>query len=183
MDSRVDDRRGFLSALGALGISAVVPWHAASTHAALPPGFVLAPGDGEHLVHFRDGGDICIKLSQVPGSTDLSMGTQQVKVGTGIPQHRHVAMEEAFLVLQGRGAVWLAEEMHSIEAGSFIFIPRMTWHAFENREQELLLLWLVTPPGLEAFFRETCSPPGAPPKGLSREQIREAARRHGTEFR
>jgi hypothetical protein len=59
----------------------------------------------------------------------------------------------------------------------------MTWHAFENPEQELLLLWIVSPSGLEAFFRETCSPPGVPPKGLTREQIREVARRHGIEFR
>ena len=71
----------------------------------------------------------------------------------------------------------------SFEAGASIFIPKMTWHAFENPEHELLLLWMASPPGLESFFRETCSPPGAPPKGLTREQIREVARKYGTAFR
>jgi mannose-6-phosphate isomerase-like protein (cupin superfamily) len=111
------------------------------------------------------------------------VGTQQVKVGTGIPMHRHLRMDEGFYVLQGSGTVLLDEVGHSFSAGTSIFIPRMTWHAFENPEAELLLVWMVTPPGLEAFFRETCSPPGAPPKGLTREQIRAVARNYGTEFR
>jgi hypothetical protein len=41
----------------------------------------------------------------------------------------------------------------------------------------------VTPPGLDGFFRETCTPPGAPAKQLTREQIREIALKYGTEFR
>jgi hypothetical protein len=59
----------------------------------------------------------------------------------------------------------------------------MTWHSFENPDRELLLLWMVTPAGLDGFFRATCSPPGARAKGLSREQIREIALKYGTEFR
>jgi quercetin dioxygenase-like cupin family protein len=183
MDAFTEDRRAFLRTLAALGISPSMPWPGGAVHSAPSPGYVLGSGGGEHLVHFRDGGDVCIKLSPVTGSTDLALGTQQVKVGTGIPEHRHPAMEEAFFVLQGRGTVRLDDVGHSFEAGSSIFIPRMTWHAFENPEQELLLLWIVSPSGLEAFFRQTCSPPGVPPKGLTREQIREVARRHGTEFR
>jgi hypothetical protein len=46
-----------------------------------------------------------------------------------------------------------------------------------------VLLWMVTPPGLDSFFRETCRAPGAPAKGLSREQIREVALKYDTEFR
>jgi mannose-6-phosphate isomerase-like protein (cupin superfamily) len=149
----------------------------------LTPGYVLGAGDGEHLVHFRDGGDICIKLSGATGSNDLALVTQQVKVGSGIPTHRHLAIDEAFSVLKGRGTVTLDDVEYSFEAGASIFIPRMTWHGFANPEQELLLLWIVSPPGLEDFFRATCSPPGAPPKGLTSDQIREVARKHGTEFR
>jgi hypothetical protein len=41
----------------------------------------------------------------------------------------------------------------------------------------------MSPSGLDGFFRETCNPPGVPPKQLTREQIREIALKYGTEFR
>jgi hypothetical protein len=39
------------------------------------------------------------------------------------------------------------------------------------------------PPGLDGFFRETCSPLGEPRKELTREQINAIALKYGTEFR
>jgi hypothetical protein len=92
-------------------------------------------------------------------------------------------MEEAFYVLEGSGTCSLNDVPHSFEKGASIFIPRNTWHGFANPDQEVLLLWVMSPAGLDGFFRETCSPPGAPPKQLSREQIREIALKYGTEFR
>jgi len=41
----------------------------------------------------------------------------------------------------------------------------------------------MAPAGLDGFFRDTCNPPGVPPKQLTREQIREIALKYGTEFR
>lgn len=176
------ERRAFLRAAGLFGMGALVPGVSYAQNAA-SVGTVLAAGDGERLVHFRDGGEIVIALSAATGSPDLAMGTQQVKVGTGIPMHRHLAMTEAFVVLEGSGTVVLGDARHPFEKGATISIPRNTWHSFENAERELRLLWMMTPAGLDGFFRATCSPPGAPPKGLTRDQIREIARQHGTEFR
>ncbi|HXJ86731.1 MAG TPA: cupin domain-containing protein [Candidatus Binatia bacterium] len=147
------------------------------------PGFVLGPNEGEHLVHFRDRGSILIKIGSTTGSTNLALGTQQVMAGSGVPIHRHFKMDEAFYVLEGSGILILNEVRHSFAKGTSIFIAKNTWHGFENADHELLLLWVVTPGGLDGFFRDTCSPPGAPPKQLTREQIREIARRYDTEFR
>jgi len=138
-------------------------------------GSVIAPGFGEHLIHFRDKGSIFIKFGSATGSNDLAMGTQQVMAGSGIPVHRHFKMDEAFWVLEGSGVVTLNHVQHPFEKGATLFIPRSTWHSFENPDQELLLLWVVTPAGLDGFFRETCSLAGMPPKELTREQIREIA--------
>jgi quercetin dioxygenase-like cupin family protein len=147
-------------------------------------GVVLGTGEGERLVHFRDGGDIVIKLGAATGSPELAIGTQQVKVGTGIPTHRHFTMDEAFHVLAGSGHVALDDVRHPFAPGATICIPKNSWHAFENPDHELLLLWIVTPAGLDGFFHDTCSPPGAPAKSLTREQIREIARtKYDTEFR
>ena len=103
--------------------------------------------------------------------------------GTGIPVHRHFKMDEAFYVLEGSGRVLLNDVPHPFEKGSVISIPKNSWHGFENPDHELLVLWVVAPAGLDGFFRETCSPLGAPARQLSREQIREVARKYDTDFR
>jgi gentisate 1,2-dioxygenase len=92
-------------------------------------------------------------------------------------------MDEAFFVLEGNGAVILNDQRHLFERGTTIFIPRNSWHGFENPDLELLLLWIVSPAGLDGFFRETCSPPGEPPRQLTRDHLSEIARKYGTEFR
>ena len=140
---------------------------------------VLESIGGEHLVHFRDHGNIFIKVSL----DNFALGTQQVMAGSGIPVHRHFQMDEAFYVLDGSGVVTLNDVPHSFEEGATIFIPKNTWHGFSNPDHELLLLWFVSPAGLDGFFRETCNPPGTPPRQFTRDQINEIARKYATEFR
>ena len=146
-------------------------------------GIVLSPEQGEHLIHYRDRGNIFIKLGSATGSDNLALGTQQVMIGTGIPIHRHLKMDEVFYILEGSGTFILNDVRDPFEKGGTIFIPRNSWHGFENPDHELLLLWVVSPAGLDGFFRDTCNPPGTPPKQLTQEQITEIARRYHTEFR
>lgn len=180
-----ENRRTFLFGLGSLGIIPVVPRDFTGTQPTPPrgQGYVLSSSEGEHLIHFRDQGNVYIKLGSATGSENLALGSQQVMAGSGIPIHRHFHMDEAFYVLEGSGTVTLNDVRHPFEKGATIFIPKNTWHGFENSDHELLLLWVVTPSGLDGFFREICSPPGAPPKRLTREQVKEIALKYGTEFR
>jgi quercetin dioxygenase-like cupin family protein len=183
MDTVKQERRSFLFSLGALGIGQVFPQVVSATQTAMRQGYVLSASEGEHLLHFRDRGDIFIKAGAATGSNNLAMGTQQVMVGTGIPIHRHFQMDEAFYVLEGSGILTLDDVAHPFDRGASIFIPKNSWHGFSNADDELLLLWVVSPAGLDGFFRETCSLPGVPPKQLTKEQIKEIARKYATEFR
>jgi quercetin dioxygenase-like cupin family protein len=176
-------RRSFLFGLGGFSISHLLSKGMATAQATTPQGPVVDANEGEHLVHFRDHGNIFIKVSPASGSNRLALGTQQVTLGAGIPIHRHFQMDEVFLVLEGSGTFILNDVPHSFEQGGTIFIPKNSWHEFVNPDHELLLLWVVSPPGLEGFFRETCNPPGVPPKNLTREQIKEIALKYATEFR
>ena len=176
-------RRSFLLGFGVLGISQVLPQGISAAQATAQRGYVLGPSQGEHLVHFRDHGNIFIKVGTSTGSDNLALGTQQVTLGAGIPIHRHLQMEEAFYVLDGSGTFILDDVPQPFEKGGTIFIPKNSWHGFANPAHELLLLWIVSPVGLDGFFRETCNPPGVPPKQLSRGQIKEIALKYGTEFR
>src|ERR1700733_6001925 len=176
-------RRSLLFTLGGLGLSHALPQSATQAQGATKSGFVLGPNKGEHLVHFRDHGNIFLKIGSANGSDNLALGTQQVMTGSGVPIHRHFQMDEAFYILDGSGDFILNDEHHPIEKGGTIFIPRNSWHGFANPDHELLLLWIVSPAGLDGFFRETCNPPGVPPKQFTREQIHEIALKYGTEFR
>ena len=151
--------------------------------ASAPQGCVLGTGEGEHLIHYRDHGQIVIKAGSATGFDNLALGTQQVTVGAGIPIHRHLTMNEVFYVLEGSGIFILNDVRHSFEKGGTIFIPQNSWHGFVNPDQEMLLLWIMSPAGLDGFFRETCSPPDQPPKQLTREQIKEIALKYATELR
>jgi quercetin dioxygenase-like cupin family protein len=144
---------------------------------------VLGANEGEHLLHFRDQGNIFIKVGSATGSDNVAAGTQQVMKGTGIPIHRHFQMDEIFYVLEGSGTFLLSDSPRSIEKGATIFIPRNSWHGFSNPDHELLLLWTVSPAGLDGFFRDTCNPPGVPPKNLTRQQLKAIALKYGTEFK
>jgi quercetin dioxygenase-like cupin family protein len=154
-----------------------------NAEAATSPGYVLGPNEGEHLVHYRNPGEIFIKAGSGTRSGNLALGTQQVPVGAGIPVHRHFRTDEAFYVLEGSGIFTLNDIPHPFEKGGTIFIARNAWHGFANPDCELLLLWIVAPAGLDDFFRETCSPPGVPPKQFSRDQVNEIARKYATEYR
>ena len=150
---------------------------------ATPQGYVLGAAEGEHLVHFRDAGNVFINVGPATGSDNLALGTQQVPVGAGIPIHRHLRMDEAFYVLKGSGIFILNDARYPFEKDATIFIPRNAWHGFVNPDHELLLLWIMAPAGLDGYFRDTCNPPRVPPKQPTREQVNEIARKYATEFR
>src|ERR1700686_577158 len=166
-------RRSFLFGLGGLVISQVLPLGLTQAQAAAPQGYVLGSTEGEHLVHFRDHGNIFIKVGSATGSDNLALGTQQVTVGAGIPIHRHFQMDEAFYVLEGSGIFILNDSRHSFGKGGTIFIPRNSWHGFANPDHELLLLWTMSPAGIDGFFRDTCNPPARRPKQLIHGRINE----------
>jgi hypothetical protein len=65
--------------------------------APMTVGYALGPNDGEHLI--LRGGSIFIKADPTRGSKGITMLTQQVVAGAGIPIHRHLQMDEAFYVL------------------------------------------------------------------------------------
>jgi mannose-6-phosphate isomerase-like protein (cupin superfamily) len=144
-------------------------------------GYVLGPAEGEHLI--RNSGNLFIKVDPSRGSNNMALGTQQVPTGAGIPVHQHREADEVLFVLEGSGFGILGDTRMRVEKGSAIYVPTGVWHGVENPDCELLLLWVVAPPGIEAFFRDVSSAPGAPPRQLTREQLDEIARKHGMQFK
>ena len=132
-------------------------------------GYVLEATDGERM--FNSSGEVVIKVDPTRGSSDLSLGTQLVPPGAGIPRHVHTYWDETIYVLDGSGIVTLNDERVPIQEGATIFIPKGVWHGIENPDTGLFILWATTPTGQEEFFRAISSRPGEPAKNLSREQV------------
>jgi uncharacterized cupin superfamily protein len=89
-----------------------------------PRGCVLGAGEGEHLVHFPDAGEIFIRVGPATGSASFALGTQQVRVGGGIPVHRHWEKDEAFYVLEGSGIFSLNDVSYPIRRAQRYSFPR-----------------------------------------------------------
>jgi quercetin dioxygenase-like cupin family protein len=143
-------------------------------------GYVLGPTEGEHLV--LNSGSIFLKVDPATGCNSLALGTQQLMAGHGVPMHKH-SFDEAFYVLEGTGTFLLEDARLLIGKGSVIYVAKDAWHGFETASYELLLLWLVAPPGLDAFFRDIGSKPGEPLKPpLSLTQLNEIGSQTGTYF-
>ena len=132
-------------------------------------GYVLGTTDGERM--FNASGEVAIKVDPTRSSNDLSLGTQLVPPGVGIPRHVHAYWDEVIYVLDGGGVATLNDERVPIQKGATIFIPKGVWHGFENPDTEMFILWMATSPGQAEFFRAISSRPGEPAKDLSREQV------------
>jgi quercetin dioxygenase-like cupin family protein len=180
MTHKISPRSAVL-ALASVGEAHALLPQANGARAAPPAGYVLRADEGEHLI--LRGGNIFIKADPTRGSPGLAMGTQQILPGVGIPIHRHFRMDESFYVIGGAGTFILEDVRHPIQAGGAIFIPKNAWHGLENPDGELNLLWIVAPPGLEAFFREVATRPGDAPTPRTKAQLNEIARKYATEFR
>ena len=112
----------------------------------------------------------------------MAAGTQQLPPGAAIPVHKHYS-DEMLVVQRGAAMAILGDQRSLAASGSIIFIPKGVWHGVEPVEEDTQLLWVVSPPGLEGFFRETGRKPGDPIKQLTPQEIEDIARKHGTVFR
>ena len=144
-------------------------------------GFVLAAGEGE--VIRRKGNTVTVKVDPKTGSPGMAMGTQALEPGVGIPVHMHEHADEVLFIYTGRGVAVLGGQKKDLGKGDTVFIPHGIWHGVESRGEAVDLLWVVTPPGLERYFRETGAPPGAAPKVLTPSELDDIGRKHGVRFK
>lgn len=145
-------------------------------------GYVLRAKEGEVLQRGK-GNTVTIKVDPRTGSPSMAMGTQILDPGVGIPVHMHEHEDEVLFVNDGGGHAVLGGQRQAIGKGDTIYIPHGVWHGVETQGKGVSLLWVVTPPGLEGFFREISTPPGVPPKGFTPAQIEEIGRKHGVRFK
>lgn len=78
--------------------------------------------------------------------------------GVGVPMHRHAAMDEGALVLEGAVKLDVEGEVLHAGPGDYFHVPRGLAHGFVATE-DARLLWVCTPGGYTAFFEDLAKVP------------------------
>lgn len=117
-------------------------------------GLVLAPEDGRSFWQpVPANGYVTVKLSPENWDGPFSMGFQIVAPRSYIRKHAHDRNLEVLFVWQGRGTAVIDGREHPMTPGTMIMLPMNVEHTFINEEdEELKLVWIMSPHGLEEFF-------------------------------
>ena len=118
---------------------------------AIQPVVILNQNEGRKLWVWGDLYTIKISGAETNGAyalTECLVGPE-----SGTPAHIHHAEDEMFYILRGELSVWVEGEKSLAGAGSYVYIPRGTVHAWKNESAEQTrFLTSVTPAGFEQFF-------------------------------
>lgn len=87
------------------------------------------------------------------GFTRLSMGYQTVAPGGRVREHSHGSQVELQICFRGAGTVVVDGESHRLQPGTACFLGYDVRHEIVNDgTDELVMLWVIAPAGLEDFF-------------------------------
>ena len=105
------------------------------------------------------------------------------------PPHIHHREDEIFYVLEGEVIVSVGDRTIKGTAGTMVFLPRDVPHSFTIESEQSRMLILLTPAGLERWFKEfsvpaqaMTLPPADEPAYGEVQRMLEAAPRYGLEF-
>ena len=99
------------------------------------------------------------------GFEPLAMGYQTIAPGSRVREHSHGDQIELQICFRGRGRVVVDGVSHPLVPGTACFLGYEVKHEIINEsDDELVMLWLVSPAGLEDFFKAIGRPrmPGEP---------------------
>lgn len=88
------------------------------------------------------------------GFDTLSMGYQTIAFGGRIREHSHGDQVELQICFRGQGHVNVDGERHDLTPGTACFLGYDVKHEIVNDgNDELVMLWVIAPSGLEDFFK------------------------------
>lgn len=135
---------------------------------------VMQPGDGPSFwqpVPANGHADPAL----FPGNTrydGLSMGFQTIAPNSRVREHSHGAQIELQICFRGKGRVMVDGVAHPLVPGTACFLGYDVRHEIINEsDDELVMLWVISPPGLEDFFKQIGRPRQAgedPPEPFDR---------------
>ena len=127
-----------------------------STEAARRHATVIQPSEGDSFWQpVPANGHADPKLT--PANTrygDLSMGYQTIAPRSRVREHAHGDQIELQICFRGKGRVMVDGQSHPLVPGTACFLGYDVKHELinESTQDDLVMLWVITPHGLENFF-------------------------------
>jgi quercetin dioxygenase-like cupin family protein len=115
--------------------------------------YAAQPGEHEQL-EWLGGGIMEVLLDARHTGGHLSVFRSAVPTVTASPVHVHPHEDEIFVMLSGRGLVWIGDRRFELTAGGVAFLPRAIPHAYRFTSDNADVLAIATPSGMEGFFRD-----------------------------
>lgn len=146
---------------------------------AAPAPRIVTPEQGEGIKPFGLDMRIVLTSEETNGAFAAIMAT--LKPGEGPPPHFHRDRDEYVYVVEGIWDVQVGEAKTRVGAGTLMFIPANTVHAFKNvgKKAGKMLDWSL-PGGQENYFRTIHQL--AAGGGFSAEKVHAISREFDTEF-
>ena len=113
---------------------------------------ILNAGEGKEIIVGTS--KLFMKLFSEAVANKFSITEYELATGfPGPPAHKHKVFEHAWYVLEGELTIQLANIISVLSKGSFVFIPKMTVHAFANNSDAAVKLLVIdTPGGFENYY-------------------------------
>lgn len=109
-----------------------------------------------------------IKVSSKDTSGELTIFEYVGRVKGGPPLHIHHKQDEIFFIVEGEYTFKVGEQVHHLQKGDTIFLPRKVPHTFAQTSENGRMYFLFQPSGkMEDFFRKlaTYQAPPSPEEG------------------
>jgi len=103
-------------------------------------------------------------------STAGSLTVIESTLTTGPPRHVHDREDESFYILDGSLTAYCGADVLPAGPGSFLFLPRGVPHHFTVDTAAVTLLLIVTPGGIEDYFRAIVTATDEPTRQVVRDQ-------------
>ncbi|MEM9078484.1 MAG: cupin domain-containing protein [Bacteroidota bacterium] len=99
--------------------------------------------------------EVIIKVAKSENHTpEISLLTEKIPPGDGIPVHKHLNEEEFIFIQEGRVEITLDETVQEGKTGDLVYVPKNIWHGFKNiGQEEVTILFGYSPAGVEDYFR------------------------------
>lgn len=181
-------RKGFISSAAILGFGGLIsrlPAVGFDTLRGPNPDLVLNTDEGEVYLIGERQGRVTIKVDKRnKGIETMSILTEDITPGDGIPVHKHSYEEELIFIEHGQGILTFGSKEFNMRPGSMAIVPRGVWHGLRNEKDEMLrMVFGYSPAGFEDYFRHIGVKPGEPWEQLTNSDWSRINKKFGVVYR
>jgi quercetin dioxygenase-like cupin family protein len=113
----------------------------------------IARNGAEQRLEWIGGSIHHITLDAAATDGRLTAVRSTMKGGTASPVHVHEHEDETVFLLSGTGVFWAGDRRWELGSGDTAFLPRAVPHTYLFTSDEVELLTVCNPAGMEEFFR------------------------------